>query len=546
MATKLQPFNIKLMELPPSRLATIRPTTVIDIYDGASAVNFHSDGLYSVQTFGRVGSPERMTRFSYVKLNTEILHPFVVRILGKIKSLYRGILSGKEYAVWDAKEKDFVASSASNKDGELVGETGYTFFMKHWLEIKFKTTESEIRKLNVELLDKYRKTAITQNWLILPAGMRDLTIDKKGIATEDEINDYYRRLIAISRAINPRDGSTNDIYDNARWSLTLAATEICEIIERLLSGKKGLIQGKWGRRAVFNGTRNVITGMDMDAVDLHGPNAIKITDTVVGLFQTLKGALPVVIHHLKKGILSEIISNEAQVYLVDKRTLKSEAVNLQTKTFDLWGTNEGLEQLIDQFSNAPKRHDAIEIEDHYLALMYQDDQYFKIFRDIDELPERLDRKNVRPLTYCELMYLCNYSGWNKLRGVTSRYPILGLGSIYPTTLYIKTTLKGLALRELDHNWEPLEGDEYLAAQFPDTVNRGPFMETLACHPSAIQGLGADYDGDMMSLLILTTDQALKEIDDYFNSRIGIIGPRGKLNFQVDNDPVRWAAKSMTR
>ena len=546
MATKMQPFNIKLMELPPSRLSTIRPTTVVDIYDGTSSANFHLDGLYSPQTFGRVGSPERMTRFSYVKLNTQILHPFVVRILGKIKSLYRGILSGKEHAVWDAKEKDFVPSSALNKEGELIGETGYSFFMKHWLEIKFKTTESEIRKLNVELLNKYRQTAITENWLILPAGMRDLTIDKKGIATEDEINDYYRRLIAISRTINPKDGSTNSIYDLARWSLTLAATEICEIIERLLSGKKGLIQGKWGRRAVFNGTRNVISGVDLDTADLHGPNAMKITDTIVGLFQVLKGALPVAIHHLRKGILSEIISNEAQVYLIDKRTLKPQAVNLKTKTFDLWGTSEGLEQIIDQFSNAPKRHDAIELEDHYLALIYQDDQYFKIFRDIDELPEQFNRSNVRPISYCELLYLCNYSGWNKLRGVTSRYPILGLGSIYPTTLLVKTTLKGLSVRELDHNWEPLEGEEYLASQFPDTINRGAFMETLSIHPSAISGLGADYDGDMMSLLILTTDQALKEIDDFFNSRAGIIGPRGKLHFQVDTDPVLWAAKSMTR
>ena len=52
------PFNITLLQLPPERLNGIRPIRALDFFEGSSQ-NFHPDGLFSVEIFGRVGDERR-------------------------------------------------------------------------------------------------------------------------------------------------------------------------------------------------------------------------------------------------------------------------------------------------------------------------------------------------------------------------------------------------------------------------------------------------------------------------------------------------------
>ena len=55
------------MFAPDSLVRTMRPVTRTDIYDGVTS-NFHEDGLFSITTFGRVGSEERDNNFSFIRL----------------------------------------------------------------------------------------------------------------------------------------------------------------------------------------------------------------------------------------------------------------------------------------------------------------------------------------------------------------------------------------------------------------------------------------------------------------------------------------------
>ena len=131
------------------------------------------------------------------------------------------------------------------------------------------------------------------------------------------------------------------------------------------------------------------------------------------------------------------------------------------------------------------------IEGRYLALVYKGpDNTFRIFGDINELPMDLNADNVSPITYVEMPYLCNYSKWNSYPALITRYPIEGAGSIYQSYLYCKTTVNSEMRRELDGAWQPIEGDEYLALEYP-ILEEPVYINSLVPHTTRLAGMGGD-------------------------------------------------------
>lgn len=547
------PFNVELMNLTPQKLSRLKPVVVLDPFDGATE-NFHEDGLYSVSIFGRVGDERRDTQFSFIKLNTEILHPIIYLRLCRLKGIYKGIMAGSTYARFDEVEKDFVAAS------EMDGDTGYDFFMTHWKRIVFKKTKSAKRLKRIELVEKYKDISTTSNILVLPAGLRDLEVDESGRKREDEINDLYRRIIRIANGISyTSNQADNRVLNSPRHTLQLTFNEIYKTLEDMLTGKKGFLQAKWGSRAIFNGTRNVISAMDTSAEDLSQPNRARFTDTELGLFQTIKGCLPLAIHLLKTGYLSDIIlDGELSARLVDKDTMQSERVRLSTKTYDRWATEEGLEKLIDRMGDAALRSQPIELEGYYLALIWLgNDGTFKVVDSIDEVPRSYlpeDEKGNRPtssamgrlepITYAQLLYLSGYRKWNDLKVYVTRFPVTGLGSIYPSNLYIRTTIIGEVREELGMDWERM-GDEYRALEFPNTQGQNDYMDSQVVHPSRLAGLGGDYDGDTASGNIAYTDDSIEEVNRLMGSKEMWLDPNGGFKASTSYDTINFVLRNMT-
>jgi hypothetical protein len=151
-------------------------------------------------------------------------------------------------------------------------------------------------------------------------------------------------------------------------------------------------------------------------------------------------------------------------------------------------TDEGLEKIITLFQEEGIRHKPLEINGYYLGLIYKGPEgTFKIFQDIDELPTGLNKKDVYPLTFCELLYISVYKVANTLPGFVTRYPITGTGSIYPSMIYLKTTVVGEKRRELDDEWQVVE--EQMAIEFPKPNTS--FVNSLSPHSSHLVKLGAD-------------------------------------------------------
>lgn len=483
------PFNIEYLSNKNQRIAGLLPVKVLDIYNVEG--DFHEQGLYSNIIFGRVGTKERSNRHSFINLRCKVLHPKTYSELSRIGSLYVGILQGKIYATWDAKIKNFVKSDI------LDGYTGFSFFMQHFKEIDFATNKSYRRALRLDVLDKYRDVSDIHFFIVMPAGLRDIVINEAGRPVEDEINKLYRKIIQSSSNIPDSLAFKEDpTLDRVRWTIQNAVNEVYDNIMVMLGGKKGFLQGKWGTRTVVHGTRNVISAMDPGCEDLESKRSFDNSTTLIGLYQMLRGAEPLVtLHAMENGIARDFIENiDSVVSLIDPKTLKSVRVKVHEKERITWGTVEGRADLISRYHENGNRHKPITIDGYYLKLIYQDAHGYRIINDIDEVPKHIDRSKIRPLSLAEYFYLTIESMVDRIKAHITRYPITGIQSTYPTNLYLKTTVKTLQPYPLDENFERIPGSERLL-EFPDTLNNSAFFDTLAPHVSQLKNLGADFDGD---------------------------------------------------
>lgn len=483
------PFNVEIFQPTDERLRLLKPVTSTDYHENTKG-DLHEDGLFSISIFGRVGDEARDRRFSYIDIKTEIFHPIIYNRLIRLKKLYGAILNSEQYAVWNEEAHDFMPSN------ELEGRTGYAFFCEHWRKLVFNRNKSDVRDLRAKLIEKYRGEAMTSKVLVIPAGLRDIEVDENGRTNVHEINPLYLKLLIASATLPANDSvKTDPTYDRARVLLQRAFNDIYDLIETMLSGKKGFFQDKWAARNVANSTRNVITAMDTSVAELGAVNAPRFTDTIVGLWQLSKAVLPLTIHQLLKGYLSQVFAyGNRQARLVNPETLEAEIVEVSADHYDKWNTVEGLEKVVTSYKELSLRNKPVKVDDYYyMALLYAPAgrKVFKIFSDINELPEGFDRKDVRPINLMELLYLSGYKIWNQQVGTVTRYPITGMGSCYATTVYAKTTVVGEVRGELDDNWElPTTGEEHLAPEFP-TYEPLAYQDSLVIPSTRLAGLGAD-------------------------------------------------------
>lgn len=557
------PFNISLMKVDSSITRQLKPITTTDItgqsnqptfskddlekkfsWQGSQrlAKDFNEDGLFSTTIFGRVGDKGRDKNFSYINIKVKVFHPLIHKAIVNLKGLYGEIMQGKTYAVFDEKERDFI------KSNEVDGSTGFDFFVKHWENISFRKTDSPKRTQKIKMIEKYKDRAMTDKILVMPAGLRDVQVVSGGRMEFDEINDLYRRVIGISRTIASGDEKVNSPALNySRMQLQNLFNDIYDYITTMLEKKKGLVQNKWASRRIFHGTSNVISAMDSSKKYLGGRGAAKATDTIMGLYQLMMGCQPLAIHLIRSGFLSEVFNldqPDTQAKLVDPKTYKADLVDVPPIVKDRWTTIDGVQKVLKSFGDEKHRHDYIKIEGRYLGLIYKGpDMTFRIFSDIDELPDHLDKKHVEPISLVEFLYLAGYKRWNKLKCTVTRYPVAGLGSTYPSNIYVKTSVVGESRYELDANWEII-GDDHLALEFP-TRDPKAFVNSLSVSTTRLSRLGGDFDGDTCSANILFSDNAINEIDKTLSSREAYIDPAGGFRLDTNVDTVKLVLNNMT-
>lgn len=547
LKTFKSPFNIDLIRISKDdidnlSLKEIKETLIFD-----NKKNFHPEGLFSTEIFGLVGSEERSSRFAYIDLHNEFLHPIIYYIICKISSFYRSVMEGKSRCVFDEKNKVLLPSK------DYDSNTGFSFFirvvdnldLRKLRELKGYKENTEQAEFMLKLFElaKSKNLLKMRYLLVIPAGVRDYTIrDKK--PQEDEINSIYRKILYHVNLIKNTSTKDKAAYDNTLFSTQELLLDVFNLLKSYLEGKHKLILGKWLTRKIFNSTRNVLSS-NVEKTKVYSPKLLRYNECNVGLHQFTRSIVPKCFYEITKKISDQTFFPSVNLsILTNRNTLKKEEVPLHSieKEYKLWSTNEGLMEVISSFGSINLRDIPVTIgkNNHYMGLIYQDDKYFKFFKDIDDLPEYLDRKYVRPITLTEVLYISLYHLNGKIPALVTRYPITGYGSIYPCYMKIRTTTEDLTLEELDDNWQP-SGN--IAYNYP-IVGTSHF-NTMAIHQSHFAAAGADVDGDTMSLIAVLSDEAEQEIRNLLNRKEYYISSTGKFFFSMNTDVVEAVVNYLT-
>ena len=420
--------------------------------------------------------------------------------------------------------------------------------MKHIREIKFEPNQSDKRNENIKLFDK----AVTEDkhllryLLVMPAGLRDYTITPSGKPEEDEINTFYRRILAQSQLVDSDLARrTPYVYDNVYSNLQNSLAELYDYLQTLIDGKHKLILGKWLSRKIFNSTRNVITASVNETVHISDDNRLRSNDVGVGMHQFLRAAAPKTLYEIRSRYVQQVfVENNTFAYMTNCKTLqKEEVLNAHVqKDYDRWMTTDGLESVIANFARQDTRHLPVYTNKnkHCMGLLYNDGKHIKFFQDIRELPDHLDKSCVAPVTMAEFLYLSVGRLSGKIPAFATRYPIQGYGGIYPAFMKLYSTAKYDQVQELNEQWQPIEGSLH---SFP--VKGSVFINGLIIHQSHMALLGADHDGDTMSLQAVLSDEAIEEVTKLLKTKAYYLDNERKISFSNSTDIIDATLAFMT-
>jgi DNA-directed RNA polymerase beta' subunit len=294
----------------------LKPVTTIRLYEKVEKTD--PNGLFSEEIFGRFGSSERRKRFSHIDLKVTIIHPEAFPIITGLDSTISKLLTDK-------------AKYTLDKDGNLIedpekGSSGIDYFISIFKKIdfdKFKKT----RPKNVAFIKNNKDKIFIDKYLVLPAGIRDLSISKTSnqtLVNFSDLSELYTNLIRYTNALGTDvkllpEEIKKPILDQIHKTVL----ETNNWIKNRLKGKSGLIRGGLLRKVVDYSGRLIVTTdntLPLGTVGLSWPVVLKLYE-------------PFAINHIlkrDKNMLRSIqymLKSETEVDVSDLRKLFAAAIN---------------------------------------------------------------------------------------------------------------------------------------------------------------------------------------------------------------------------
>lgn len=337
---QLKPFNLTILD--PDEYVERKeclPITSYAMYE-SSTERFHPDGLYSEVIFGQLGSRERFIRRGYIDLHTKLITPHLYKQIVTLKSYYKEVLAGKQYAYYDKDLKDLVCTTKDDPNGD----TGYQFFCSMYPKIKFAESDSSKRSVKIELLNKYSDRVFMSKYIVIPAAIRDVKM-KDGRPESEAINKLYLGLLSLASAI-PDEAGEDIVYDSIRYQMQCKVQQIYDYIINILNGKTGFSQAKYARRGIVYGSRNVITAPQMIRVQSpSAPNMLAVDQLEIPTFQAAKALAPIVTYIIHNQFGMQFVNNST-IPVINSKTLKLELRKIDETDIKKYTTSDGINDFL--------------------------------------------------------------------------------------------------------------------------------------------------------------------------------------------------------
>jgi len=230
---------------------------------------FHPQGLFSEMIFGVEGSLDRKKTFSYIDLNTFVIHPTAYRILIRLDRKIEKMFS---------TEKSFRLTENGTLIEDDNGVTGIFEFIKLFPKLILRGESEDRDKFIKVLKDSYQDQILFINKIpIMPPEQRPIFKDSSGRYTQDKFNDFY--LTILRRSIQLKTfGAKGTMYDLLNWGLQRSVNDLDEYTRTKIGKKFGLIRSQLlGKRTDFSGRAVITSGPDIPADKIGIPFRLAIT-----------------------------------------------------------------------------------------------------------------------------------------------------------------------------------------------------------------------------------------------------------------------------
>lgn len=493
------------------------------IFDASS--NPTSDGLLSNTIFG-ITKESRASTFAYISLKKKFLQPLVYRIWSKVDSKIKSVIHG-------------IGTYSIDKSGNIIedpkGDNGIDFLRKNLDKIKFRETDSIKRERYVKFLNDNRKNFFTDKLIVIPPFFRDIKVDGGKISVGD-INKLYINVMVSASAIGDSTEYGFSIGKSVEGRLQEGLIEIYKWFGTGTdSNPNGGLPGKFGviRRANLSKTTDYATRLVMSAPKLDVENMEDIRAdfdySVLPMTSAAANFFPFVIFHMRRFFENEFIGDTKYPILDKDGTI----IYGEIEDYQIQFSDEVLKKELDRFIHGySDRFRPVKV----LCRVKGKQEYLDLkWKGFYKEPDVKALKNERPLTWCDVIYMaCEESVKDRMILIT-RYPIDTFYNEFATKIRLASTIET----------EEAVFDDVVYTHYPkirkedigkDTSSS--FIDTMNICNGYLDSIGGDYDGDMVTIKGVYTDEANAELKKQLASNIHFINLGGNPVISTSKESIQ--------
>ena len=497
--------------------------TNLVIFDASS--NPTSDGLLSNTIFG-ITKESRASTFAYISLKKKFLQPLVYKIWSKVDSKIKSVIHG-------------IGTYSIDKSGNIIedpkGDNGIDFLRKNLDKIKFRETDSIKRERYVKFLNDNRKNFFTDKLIVIPPFFRDIKVDGGKISVGD-INKLYINVMVSASAIGDSTEYGFSIGKSVEGRLQEGLNEIYKWFGTGTdSNPNGGLPGKFGviRRANLSKTTDYATRLVMSAPKLDVENIEDIRAdfdySVLPMTSAAANFFPFVIFHMRRFFENEFIGDTKYPILDKDGTI----IYGEIEDYQIQFSDEVLKKELDRFIHGySDRFRPVKV----LCRVKGKQEYLDLkWKGFYKEPDVKALKNERPLTWCDVIYMACEEAVKDRMILITRYPIDTFYNEFATKIRLSSTIET----------EEAVFDNVVYTHYPkirkedigkDTSSS--FIDTMNICNGYLDSIGGDYDGDMVTIKGVYTDEANAELKKQLASNIHFINLGGNPVISTSKESIQ--------
>lgn len=494
------------------------------------------DGLLSNKIFG-ITKEDRAGIFAYIDLDGWYIDPSCYKTWIRMDNRIKGIVHKIDRYHIDDK-------------GELIsdpnGETGIDFLRKNIHRITFKSSTSVKRDIKIQYLKRNMDRMFIRKYLVIPPYYRDTNISSNGSVGVGGINKLYVSLLQTVNgkkvtedygfdASGAADGRIQEtllkIYDWFAGNTTADSTVEPGVG---ISGKKGIL-----RRANMSKTSNYASRLVISSPELKAETVddmmVNFERSALPLAAVITDFRPFVMFNVKRFFENEFIGTESYPVLTKSGKVDYVIPKDPLITF----SDERIKREMDRFLHGyNNRFVPIEVpiegSDKPLYMMFKGR-----FAAPNTNPESVYN---RKLTWCDIFYQACVEAVKDKYVLITRFPIDSYFNQIATKVVVSSTkeTEPVYIGETYYPFYPKIRPEDIG-----TNTGNLFVDTMKFCNLYLPGLGADYDGDTISVKGVYTIEANQEIEEFVKSNRNFIDLGGK-NIRKSTADVIQSIYSLTK